>query len=109
MISISQTDYIDFLSRSGVSKFSKVKSLFNRSDYHPAFDFYKNLRDALVAFSKKEKDRAELYSFITTQNPKKQNRFGILLDGYFRFLGRKKAEFLIRQLDIGSTKTFQLR
>jgi hypothetical protein len=93
MIKITQTDYIDFISRSGMSKLSKVKSIFSRPDYHPSFDFYKKLREEFVNYIKGDRIKNDLYIFLTHQIQKKQTRFEPLINGYLKFLGRKKAEW----------------
>lgn len=93
-MTITQTDYIDFISKSGLGKLSKVKSIFNRPGYHPSFDFYKKLREEFVSFTKLRKSKEELYSFVSLQHLKKQTRFELLVHGYLKFLGRKKAEWI---------------
>jgi hypothetical protein len=90
---IYQTDYIDFLDRTTLSKFSKVKSIFNRPEYHPAFDFYKNIREEFVDYVKLKKDKNDLYDFLNYQHQRKHARFEVLINGYLKFLGRKNAEF----------------
>ncbi len=93
-IDISQTDYVDFLSRSGTKKLTKVKTIINRPDYHPAFDFYKLLREEITENQKAEKDKGELLELLKEIVPiSKCTRYKSLIDGYFKFLGRKKAKW----------------
>ena len=46
-IKISLTDFVDFVSKSGTSKLTKVKQIKGRRSYHPAFDFWKLMRDEI--------------------------------------------------------------
>jgi hypothetical protein len=94
IINISQTDFIDYLSRSGRSKTSKVKSIFNRPDYHPAFDFYKKVREEIIENLKENKTKID-FGFFLEQNKssKKYSRFESLVGGYLKFLGRKKFQW----------------
>jgi len=41
----SLTDFVDVVSKSDSYNVSKVKQIFKREDYHPAFDFYKKFRE----------------------------------------------------------------
>lgn len=93
-IKITQTDYIDFISRSGLAKLSKVKSIFNRPNYHPSFDFYKKIREEFVLHMRLKKSKSDLYHFLGLQPQKKQIRFERLIRGYLKFLGRKNAEWI---------------
>ena len=44
MINISLTDFIDYVSKIGASKFTVVNQIYSREEYQPAFDFWKSLR-----------------------------------------------------------------
>lgn len=89
---ITQTDYIDFISKSGTSKAAKVRSLHDRPKYHPAFDFYKPLREEIVEHLKYDKKKQDLFSFPSVvTDTKKRARYLSLINGYAKFIGRKKA------------------
>lgn len=92
MIRITQSDYIDFISKSGLPKLTKVRALFNRPEYHPSLDFYRRLREEFVNHIKQRKNKSELFKFLADQNSKKQSRFELLINGYLRFLGKKAVE-----------------
>ncbi len=95
MIKITQTDYIDFLSKSGISKSSKVKAIFNRADYHPSNDFYKSIREEIIDHLKNQKTKNDLYNFLDgMRHSKKYSRFHPLVEGYIKFIGRKKFEWI---------------
>jgi hypothetical protein len=94
IIRISQTDYIDYLNKSGRSKTSKVKSIFNRPEYHPAFDFYKKVREEIIESLKENKTKIDFGLFLDqNKSSKKYSRFESLVRGYLKFLGRKKFQW----------------
>lgn len=93
MINISLTDFIDYVSKVGTSKYSKVNQIFSRDEYHPAFDFWKLLREGIVEFHEQNKKKADLDEILTQLTDKKKiNRYPTLIDCYKSFLGRKKIE-----------------
>jgi hypothetical protein len=92
MISISLTDFVDFVASSGSPKLTKVTEVKNRADYHPGKDFWKTLRDAIVEFhntgqtNKKYFDQA--ISGITEKNRKAL--YPEVVKKYKSFLGNKQ-------------------
>lgn len=94
MINISLTDFIDYVSKVGSSKFSKVNQIFSRDEYHPAFDFWKLLREGIIEFHEQNKNKAELDKILNQLTDKKKiNRYPTLINSYKSFLGRKKIEW----------------
>jgi hypothetical protein len=91
---ITQTDYIDFLSKSGTSKSTKVKTIYTRPAYHPAFDFYRDLRAEIIENLKEKKKKHSVNEFLDqVKNSKKFSRYLPLMNGYLKFLGRKNFEW----------------
>lgn len=94
MIQISLTDFVDFVVSSGAPKLTKVKQIKARGDYHPAFDFWKTLRDAVVEYhslgitDKKYFDRIQ--ESVTEDNRKAV--YPSLIKNYKSFLGRKDIQ-----------------
>lgn len=95
MISISLTDFVDFVASSGTPKLTKVRYVKGRPEYHPALDFYRILRNALVAFHQEgSKDKSELDGIITNlTDEKKKKRYDTAIRGYKKFLGKKNYEW----------------
>lgn len=92
MVLITQSDYIDFISKSGTSKAAKVRSIYDRAKYHPAFDFYKSIREEMVDHFKHHRKKGELFDFMDkVTDAKKKSRYLSLIKGYSKFIGRKKA------------------
>jgi hypothetical protein len=91
LISISLTDFIDFVSKSGSAKLTKVKQVKNRDEYHPATDFYKSLREGIIEIHKAGGSKSELdvLLFGLTDAKKKKN-YPDAIAGYKKFWAKKK-------------------
>ena len=94
MANISLSDFVDYISKAGTSKFTKVKEISRRDNYHPAFDFWKVLRDSIVELHKNKYDKNELDKVLNDLTDKKKiKRYPELIKKYKSFLGRKKIEW----------------
>lgn len=93
-ISISLTDFIDFVNKSGNSKMTKVKQVKYRNTYHPASDFYKALREEIIETHKNNGDKKSLDKLMQKLTDlKKKINYPISIDGYKKFWGKKKIEW----------------
>lgn len=94
-ITISVSDFIGFVNKSGGSKMTKVKQLKSRDDYHPAKDFYKPLREEIIKIHKEGRNIGLLDDLLKnlTDN-KKKNSYPQVINGYKKFIGSKKAVWL---------------
>ena len=90
---ISLTDFIDFSIKNGPSRRSKVKEIKNREDYHPATDYWKQLRDGLAEFHKKSYSVGYLDSIVNHAHDKKKDNYKLVCDRYKSFLGKKNIEW----------------
>jgi hypothetical protein len=96
MINISLTDFIDFVSKVGTSKFTLVNQIYSRVEYQPVFDFWKPLREGIIDLHQQNKDKSELDKILNNLTDKKKiNRYSILIESYKSFLGRKKTEWFV--------------
>lgn len=94
MAYISLSDFIEYVSKSGTTKFSKVKEINRREDYHPSKDFWRTLREAIIELHTKNRDKSDLDEVLKgLTDRKKQNRYPELVKQYKSFLGRKKIEW----------------
>ncbi len=96
MVEISLTEFVDFVIRSGSPKLTVVRTVKKRHEegYSPKSDFYKKLREGIVSFHKDGKPKTALDSIATgLSDQKKRDSYPILLQGYRKFLGRKKIEW----------------
>ncbi len=93
MIKISLTDFIDFVSKTGSSKMTQVRTVKKREKYHPSKDYYKILREAIVENHKLGADKRNLEKILDTITQKKQLNFELAIKGYQKFWGRRNMEW----------------
>lgn len=94
-IQISLTDFIEFVSKVGTTKFTKVKEIKNREPYHPNKDFWKALRDGIVNIHKNNLNKNKLDEIVTNlKDENKINLYPNVIKQYKSFLGRKKIEWI---------------
>lgn len=94
-IKISLTDFIEFVSKVGTTKFTKVKEIKNRDPYHPNKDFWKALRDGIVDIHKHSLNKKKLDEVVNgLKDENKIKLYPHVIKQYQSFLGRKKTEFI---------------
>jgi hypothetical protein len=87
---LSLTDLVDVVSKAGSPKATKVKQIKNRQDYSPATDFYKPLREKLVAIHQADQSRSDLPTILDgITDLKKIKTYAILVEGYRKWWGTK--------------------
>lgn len=93
MINISLTDFVDFVIRSGSPKLTKVSEIKKRTEYQPAFDFWKPLRDGIISFHRSHKPNKNALDVIMVSiaDPKKIVSYPDSVQAYKKFLGRKRV------------------
>ncbi|WP_459640692.1 hypothetical protein [Flavobacterium sp. CGRL2] len=90
-ISVSLTDFIDFVNKSGNSKMTKVKQVKYRNTYHPASDFYKAFREEVIETHRNNGDKKSLDNLLhKLTDLKKKVNYPTSIDGYKKFWGKKK-------------------
>ena len=91
MIKVSLTDFSEFVLKAGAKKQTKVKQIVNRPKYEPQFDFWKKLRERIIALHKADKPTKELLDIIhELTDDKKKKVYPGIISGYVKFIGRKK-------------------
>lgn len=94
MPDISLTDFIDFVASTGTPRLTKVRNAKCRDPYDPRFDYWKQLREALVAYHEPNNILGKepfFRNFLNGLNPdsNKMQPYSDVIDNYKRFLGRK--------------------
>lgn len=92
MPNISLTEFIDFMVATGTSRLTKVRQAKCRDDYDPRTDYWKPLRDGIVAFHDpaNAKSKNQYFSeLVAGTHPNKIKAYTDVSDNYKRFLGRK--------------------
>jgi hypothetical protein len=95
MPDISLTDFVDFVTRSGNPRLTRVRQVRGRGQYHPAFDFWRGLRQAIVKFHKDgSRDFEILDRAVRNQtDPRKQVLFAQAAQAYRRFVEKKRIHW----------------
>jgi hypothetical protein len=93
MISISLTEFVDFVIKSGTPKLTVVKTIkkLHRDGYHPSKDYYRKLRDGIVDMHRNGKPITALDTLCASifEKSKKFN-YPIMASAYKKFVGRKQ-------------------
>ncbi len=90
MPQITLSDAVDVITRAGSPKATKVSQIKNRPPYHPAIDYYRPLRSALVAIHTKGRDRRAMDAILPTiTDAKKLSNYHSAIEGYKKWWGRK--------------------
>lgn len=91
---ISLTDFVDIVSASGTPKATKVKQVKHRPPYHPAIDYYKQMRDGIVETHQISNDKSELQHHVgPISDAKKVENYGILMHAYKKWWGKKDLDW----------------
>jgi len=89
--SLSLTDLVDVILKSGLPKATKVKQIKYRPGYEPAFDFYKPLREAIVDAHKLGQSKKQFQVTAgAAAHPKKQGNYSTAISGYVKWWGTKQ-------------------
>jgi hypothetical protein len=94
-IEISLTDFIGFVNKMGSAKLSHVRKIKDRPEYEHYMDFYKPIREAILKLHKNYEGKEVLDTLLShLSDDKKKNNYPALINGYKKFLGRKKFEWV---------------
>lgn len=94
-IEISLTDFIGFVNKMGSAKLSHVRKIKDRPEYEHYMDFYKPIREAILKLHKNNEGKDVLDTLLShLSDDKKKNNYPALINGYKKFLGRKKFEWV---------------
>ena len=95
LIELSLTDFVDYVSKAGSSKLTKVRQLKERDIvYNPAHDFYKALREGITDIHRTNGTKADLNRIIENlKDKKKLENYNLTLEGYKKFWGRKNINY----------------
>jgi hypothetical protein len=94
MPSISLTELVDVVSRVGTLKAKKVAAIKNRPPYQPQTDFYKALREGLIAIHEHGKEKDALKDLVPKLgDQKKAANYPGAVEGYRKWWGKKTVEW----------------
>lgn len=94
MQSISTTDFLDVVSRTGASKVTKIREIKHRKPYSPAVDFYKPIRDHLISTHSNNLGKAHVSSILSNiTDEKKIKAYDEIANGYTQWWGTKAIAY----------------
>lgn len=96
-IKITLTEFINFVNKSGTAKATVVRAAKKRretEDNPYATDYWYTLRNRIIEFHKKGKDIDFIDDTINHINSEKRPNYEMLINGYKKFLGKKKIKYL---------------
>lgn len=98
MYAITLSDFLDYVNKVGPSKLSKVRRLKHRAPYRPSFDYYRPLREAIVAAHRAGATRGELdaalnEALVAVEDERTQLDLSVVADAYRHWLGRKRVRW----------------
>ena len=89
---LSLTDFVDVVMKSGTPKATKVSQIKQRPSYHPAFDFYKPIRESIIESHQQNWSKKQFsVSAGATHDPKKKANYPTVIQGYLKWLGSKQT------------------
>ncbi|MCB9566810.1 MAG: hypothetical protein H6710_06275 [Myxococcales bacterium] len=92
---ISLTDFVDFVTRAGMPKLTKVRQLKHRGEYHMYSDFYRGAREAIIAAHAEGRGRASIgpAALASVEHDRRRPHYHQVIDGYVGWWGRKALEW----------------
>lgn len=96
MIEISLTSFLDFTMKSGAPKLTSLQQTKKQlaDGYSPATDYYKQIRDAIVAHHRDGRPFSTIESVAANVNNKsKQQNYPAIAAGYKSFRGKKQIKY----------------
>lgn len=96
MPTVSLTHFVDFVSKAGTPKLTIVKNVKEQlaRQYDPAADFYKAAREGIVEMHKTAQPKSALDVLMSSiSDKKKQSAYPPIIQGYKKFLGKKKVSW----------------
>jgi hypothetical protein len=91
MLTISLTDFVDFVIKTGPAKLTKVKQVVARGDYDPRFDFWKPLRECIQDFHQGKSTLDSVLPGLT--DAKKIGRYPEALKCYKKYVSKKHPKW----------------
>lgn len=92
-VSLGLTQFIEYTLKGSGAQANTVRKIKYQDDYHPAFDYWKTLRDAIVRFHSENLQEQFLYEIVEGTDLKKQENYKSALKQYIKFLKKKEIEW----------------
>lgn len=93
---ISLTDFVDFVTRAGMPKLTKVRQLKHRGEYSPYADFYRGVREAIIGAHEGGggKQAVAPAALAAAPEDKRRRHYDELIKAYVGWWGRKQIAWI---------------
>jgi hypothetical protein len=88
-IGIGLTQFIDFTVKGSSAKTNTVRKIKYQNEYHPAFDYWKQLRDGIIRFHEQELNFDFLEELVRDIDKRKRANYIAALKSYKKFINEK--------------------
>ncbi len=94
MQKLSLTTFVDIISASGIPKSTKTRNALKQTNYHPAKDYYKQVRERIISLHENNKTKQYLSSLNhSLNNENKRNNYAEIISQYIKWMGNKKFKW----------------
>lgn len=93
IISLGLTQFIDFTAKGSSARLSMVRKIKYQDEYHPAFDYWKILRESIIHLHQENLSVRYLDSIIENVDEKKRKNYTIAIRQYKKFLKNKEIQY----------------
>lgn len=108
---IGLTQFVDYTLKGSGGQLSEVRKIKYQDEYHPAFDYWKILREGIVKLHSDNLEIESLYSLGSSVDDKKKINYRDAIKAYAKFLKNKnivwfnppKATWIYNELTIRSS------
>ncbi|PGE40370.1 hypothetical protein COM60_07040 [Bacillus toyonensis] len=88
-VKVGLTQFLDFTLKGSAAKTNFVKNLKSQPDYHPTFDFWKQLRDTIIKFHQKDLPFECFETLVQTVDQRKKQNYIDVIKQYKKFIKNK--------------------
>ena len=90
MIDITLTDFLNIVQSTGMTKLSKIRKIKTR-EYSPASDYYKSLREAIIAVLSSGSDPAGILPTAYAAHQTRQQNYKEIANNFIKWISTKKG------------------
>lgn len=92
-IKVGLTQFLDFTLKSSAAKTNFVKNLKSQPEYHPVFDYWKQLRETVIKFHKNKLPFECFEILLQTVDQKKKQNYIDVIKQYKKFIKNKDVSW----------------
>jgi len=90
-VSLGLTQFIKYTLKGSGAQANMVRKIKYQDEYHPAFDYWKTLRDGIIKYHSENHDSDYLYELISSVDQKKQENYRNAINEYLKFFKKKEV------------------